>query len=193
MVLQVCSCAGLVSRSQAALYCFSAVRHRTSRVCTPSPQEREHYTEREGNLIIAEEGKILKDTLMDRWFHPHRAPFGGEPLWFARLQFTRLHWGRLLQVGALTGAAHCEVTSCLLHADDVPALGAVTTRYITLLTESEHRVTTANTHSWPLKDSSLFYSSLFYAALFCSIQCYSILYRSILFSECSNLIILTLF
>lgn len=42
MVLQERSWAGLESRSQAVFCCLSAVRQRTSRVCTPSPQDREH-------------------------------------------------------------------------------------------------------------------------------------------------------
>lgn len=57
MVLQERSCTGLESRSQAALCCLSAVRHRTSRVCIPSPQDREHWTDTEGKSVTAEEGR----------------------------------------------------------------------------------------------------------------------------------------
>lgn len=42
-MLHICSCSGLVSRSHSWLWPLSGVRHRTSLIWSPLPQEREHW------------------------------------------------------------------------------------------------------------------------------------------------------
>lgn len=47
--LQVCSCSGLVPESQSELCLLSSIRHRTSLICRPLPQDWEHWEQkREG-------------------------------------------------------------------------------------------------------------------------------------------------
>lgn len=52
IVLQVCSCAGLVLKSQSWLCFLSLVRQRASLICKPFPQEREHWGSKAGRVLI---------------------------------------------------------------------------------------------------------------------------------------------
>lgn len=50
IVLQVCSCTGLVFKSQSWLCFLSFVRQRASLICKPFPQEREHWGSKAGEF-----------------------------------------------------------------------------------------------------------------------------------------------
>lgn len=76
IVLQICSCSGLVIKSHSWLCFLSGVRHRTSLICRPLPQEREHWEQNQREH--KEHGYKLKLSWDDcsvtsfffRTFHP---------------------------------------------------------------------------------------------------------------------------
>lgn len=150
-MLQICSCSGLVLRSHSWLCFLSCVRHRTSLICKPFPQEREHWGGKQGgresvnNTVIkscpdlcdlshyfSSQHLILRPPLPPFPLISHRAPLCCEPLRLTLAHLTLLDRGRLVQMCTLTGWCHSKIISHLLDTNGVPSLSSIPTWDIAL-------------------------------------------------------------